>query len=50
MTLSVCVPPHPNAYKLPVLWYLSGMTCTHANVTEQGEYRRAWAEHGVPVG
>ncbi len=24
---------------MPVLWYLSGLTCTHANVMEKGEYR-----------
>jgi len=30
-----------------VLWYLSGLTCTHANVTEKGEYRAACAEHGI---
>ena len=29
------------------LWYLSGLTCTHANVTEKGEYRAACAEHGL---
>jgi S-formylglutathione hydrolase len=27
--------------------YLSGLTCTHANVTEKGEYRAACAEHGL---
>jgi S-formylglutathione hydrolase len=32
---------------VPVVWYLSGLTCTHANVTEKGEYRRACAEHGL---
>jgi len=32
---------------LPVLFYLSGLTCTHANVMEKGEYRRACAEHGI---
>jgi S-formylglutathione hydrolase len=32
---------------LPVVWYLSGLTCTHANVTEKGEYRRACAELGL---
>ncbi|MEL6752831.1 MAG: S-formylglutathione hydrolase, partial [Pseudomonadota bacterium] len=31
----------------PVLWYLSGLTCTHANVTEKGEFRAACAEHGI---
>ena len=47
MTFSVFVPPHEEGAKLPVLWYLSGLTCTHANVTEKGEYRRACAEHGI---
>ena len=47
MMFSVYVPPHAEGEKLPVLWYLSGLTCTHANVTEKGEYRRACAEHGV---
>lgn len=47
MTFSVFVPPHAEGAKLPVLWYLSGLTCTHANVTEKGEYRAACAEHGV---
>ena len=32
---------------LPVLWYLSGLTCSHANVTEKGEYRAACAEAGM---
>ena len=32
MTFSVYVPDHEEGAKLPVLWYLSGLTCTHANV------------------
>ena len=47
MTFSVYVPPHMPGVTLPVLWYLSGLTCTHENVTEKGEYRRACAEHGI---
>jgi S-formylglutathione hydrolase len=47
MTFSVFVPEHRAGTRLPVLWYLSGLTCTHANVTEKGEFRRACAEHGV---
>ena len=47
MTFSVFVPDHAPAEKLPVLWFLSGLTCSHANVTEKGEYRAACAEHGV---
>ncbi|ATP20078.1 MULTISPECIES: S-formylglutathione hydrolase [Sphingobium] len=47
MTFSVFVPPHAPGTKLPVVWYLSGLTCTHANVTEKGEFRRACAELGL---
>src|ERR1700759_4691925 len=47
MTFSVFVPPHQDGAKLPVVWYLSGLTCTHANVTEKGEFRAACAELGL---
>lgn len=47
MTFSVFVPDHAPGAKLPVLWYLSGLTCTHANVTEKGEFRAACAAAGV---
>ena len=47
MTFSVFVPDHAPGAKLPMLWFLSGLTCTHANVTEKGEYRAACAEAGV---
>src|SRR3546814_14049767 len=47
MTFSVFVPGHAPEASLPVVWYLSGLTCTHANVTEKGEYRRACAELGL---
>ena len=47
MVFSVFVPPHPDGLKLPAVWYLSGLTCTHANVTEKGEFRSACAELGL---
>ncbi|HNN55819.1 MAG TPA: alpha/beta hydrolase-fold protein, partial [Novosphingobium sp.] len=47
MTFSVFVPDHAPGATMPVLWYLSGLTCTHANVTEKGEFRAACAEHGI---
>jgi len=49
MTFSVYVPPQAASGPRPVLWYLSGLTCTHANVTEKGEFRRAAAEHGIII-
>jgi S-formylglutathione hydrolase len=48
MTFSIFLPPQAQkGERLPVVWYLSGLTCTHANVTEKGEYRAACAEHGL---
>ncbi|MBP7134943.1 MAG: S-formylglutathione hydrolase [Sphingomonadaceae bacterium] len=47
MTFSVFVPPHADGAKLPVIWYLSGLTCTHANVTDKGAFRKACAELGL---
>jgi S-formylglutathione hydrolase len=47
MTFAVFVPDHASGERLPVLWYLSGLTCTHANVMEKGEYRAACAAHRV---
>jgi S-formylglutathione hydrolase len=49
MTFAVFVPPQAADGPAPVLWYLSGLTCTHANVMEKGEYRAAAARHGVIV-
>jgi S-formylglutathione hydrolase len=34
MTFAVYVPEHAPGAKLPVLWWLSGLTCTHANVMD----------------
>ncbi|GLV26970.1 S-formylglutathione hydrolase [Sphingobium sp. TomTYG45] len=47
MTFSVFVPPQAEGSKLPIVWYLSGLTCNHANVTEKGEFRRACADLGL---
>jgi S-formylglutathione hydrolase len=47
MVFSIFLPPQAEQGRCPVLWYLSGLTCSHANVTEKGEYRQACAEHGL---
>jgi S-formylglutathione hydrolase len=47
MTFSIFLPPQSEGGNVPVVWYLSGLTCTHANVTEKGEYRTACAELGL---
>lgn len=49
MTFAVFVPPQAITTPCPVVWYLSGLTCTHANVMEKGEYRRMAAELGLII-
>ena len=49
MTFAVYEPEHRSGEKLPVLWWLSGLTCTHENAMNKCEYKQAAAEHGVIV-
>lgn len=49
MTFAVFVPPQAKDGNIPVLWYLSGLTCTHQNVMDKGEYRKLAAELGMIV-
>lgn len=49
MTFAVFVPPQAKDGPCPVLWYLSGLTCTHQNVMDKGEYRRLAGELGLIV-
>jgi S-formylglutathione hydrolase len=48
MAFSIFLPPQAEqGGTLPVVCYLSGLTCTPMNVTEKGEYRAACAELGL---
>lgn len=49
MTFAVFVPPQAAQAPCPVVWYLSGLTCTHQNVMDKGEYRRLAAELGLII-
>lgn len=49
MTFAVFVPPQAQNGPCPVVWYLSGLTCTHQNVMDKGEYRRLAADLGLIV-
>lgn len=49
MTFAIFMPPQAATGKVPVLWYLSGLTCTHQNVMDKGEYRQIAAELGVAI-
>src|SRR4051812_25311657 len=48
MVFGVYLPPQAEAgAPLPVLYYLSGLTCSHANVTEKSGFQRVCAELGL---
>lgn len=49
MTFAVYLPPQAQSRKCPVVWYLSGLTCTHQNVMDKGEYRRIASELGLII-
>ena len=49
MNFAIYIPEQAKNKKLPALWYLSGLTCTHANVMEKGEYRKVAAELGMII-
>ncbi len=49
MTFGLFLPAEASDGPVPVLWYLSGLTCTHANVMDKGEYRRLANELGLIV-
>ena len=49
MTFAVYMPPQASNDPVPVLWYLSGLTCSHANVMDKGEYRQHAAKYGVAI-
>lgn len=49
MTFAIFLPPQALSGPCPTLTYLSGLTCSHANVMEKGEYRAAASENGLIV-
>ena len=49
MTFAVYLPPQAKAGRVPVLWYLSGLTCTHENAMTKAGAQGWAAEEGVAV-
>jgi S-formylglutathione hydrolase len=47
MRFGVYLPPAAEKAKVPVLWFLSGLTCTEANFTEKAGAQRVAAELGL---
>jgi S-formylglutathione hydrolase len=49
MRFAAFVPPQAQTQRVPVLWYLSGLTCTWENVMTKAGLQRTAAELGVMV-
>ncbi|KQU50138.1 S-formylglutathione hydrolase [Bosea sp. Leaf344] len=49
MSFAIFLPPQAEEAPVPVLWYLSGLTCSHQNVMDKGEYRAAASANGIAI-
>lgn len=49
MTFGLFMPPQAAGGAVPLLWYLSGLTCTHENAMTKAGLQRHAAEHGLAV-
>ena len=49
MRFGVLTPPQAKDGPVPVLWFLSGLTCSWANVMEKSGIQKYAAEHGLMV-
>ena len=49
MTFGLFLPAEAQDWPVPVLWYLSGLTCSWANVMEKSGLQRAASKHGIMI-
>lgn len=49
MQFSVFLPPQASSAKVPVLYWLSGLTCTDQNFVTKAGAQRAAAKHGIAI-
>ncbi|WP_425101158.1 S-formylglutathione hydrolase [Tropicibacter sp. S64] len=49
MTFAAYLPPQVEDGPVPVLWYLSGLTCTHENAMTKAGLQEHAAKHGLAV-
>ena len=49
MNFAVYLPPQAATQKLPVLYWLSGLTCTEQNFIQKAGAQRYAAEHGIAI-
>ena len=49
MTFALYLPPQTNAEKLQVIWFLSGLTCTHENAMIKSGIQRWASEEKIAI-
>ena len=49
MTFSIYLPPQVNNGPVPVLYWLSGLTCTDENFVQKAGAQQYAAEHGIAI-
>ena len=49
MTFSIYLPPQANNSPVPVLYWLSGLTCTDENFVQKAGAQQYAAEHGIAI-
>jgi S-formylglutathione hydrolase len=49
MAVNLYLPPQSATQKVPVLFYLSGLTCTPENCSEKGFFQRHASLHGIAI-
>ena len=49
MALNLFIPPQASSKKVPVLFYLSGLTCTGDNCSEKGFFQASASKKGIAV-
>ena len=49
MTFGVFLPPQAKLGNVPVIWFLSGLTCTHENAMVKAGAQGWAAKHGVAI-
>ena len=49
MTFAVYLPPQAQSKSVPLLWYLSGLTCTHENAMTKGGLQQHASKHGIAL-
>ena len=49
MTFGVFLPPQAKTHKVPTLWFLAGLTCTHENAMTKAGLQSHAARHGLAL-